>query len=149
MYAPVGAKIIDEFSQLQGSMNHAAALRATYGRQAKYNLNMYDYAMPKERWGRIALLLYCGDHLQLPPVPKKTSLLAPLEGSSKEHKAGAAIFANVECVFMLEQMMRFTNPRLRRILDTMRNPKGKLLSKAELISKALERLKLPSGFNGV
>ena len=72
-----------------------------------------------------------GDHLQLPPVPKSTSLLASLEETSDEHKAGAAMFANIEHVFILETMMRFTDPVLRSILLKMRTPGGAKLADHE------------------
>ncbi len=64
-----GALHIDEYSQLQGELNHAGSLRTTYAREAKYNLDRNVYYAPKERWGRIAVLGYSGDHLQMPPVP--------------------------------------------------------------------------------
>ena len=62
-------------------------------------------------------MILCGDHLQLPPVPKSTSLLAPLEGASDEHKAGAAMFANLDYIYEMKTMMRFQDPLLIRILE--------------------------------
>ena len=47
-------------------------------------------------------MLDAGDHLQLPPVPKKNSLLAPLGRTSQEHRVGAAIFRNAHYVFQPE-----------------------------------------------
>ena len=64
--------IHDEHSMLAGAMNHAASLLATYAREAKFRLRREDYALPRERYGRMAALAYFGDHLQLPPIPKKT-----------------------------------------------------------------------------
>ena len=63
--------IQDEHSMLAGAMNHATRLLATYAREAKFRLRREDYALPRERCGRIPLLAYFGDHMQLPPVPKK------------------------------------------------------------------------------
>ena len=51
-------------------------------------------------FGRMSFLLLAGDHLQLPPVPKSSSLLAPLEGTALEHQAGAAtFFQSLGCLF--------------------------------------------------
>ena len=36
------------------------------------------YSSPSERYGRIAILWYSADHLQLPPVPESSSILAHL-----------------------------------------------------------------------
>ena len=128
----IGAMATDECSQLQGELNHADALRMTYARQDKYGLNPLDYWKPKERHGRIAVSTYWGDHLQLPPVPASSSMLAPLQGTSNEHKAGANIFRNADMVFQFEKMMRFTDKNFIEILEVMRTPKpGKPLTEVQ------------------
>ena len=92
---------------------------------------MENYHRPRETSGRVSKKILSGDHLQLPPVPKSASLLADIEGTSDEHKAGAAMFASIEQVFELETMMRFRDPVLRRILEKMRTPGGLALSDGE------------------
>ena len=127
-FLPAGAMLHDECSMLAGALNHAGSLLATYARESKFRLRREDYALPGERYGRIPVLGYFGDHLQLPPVPKANSMLAPLERTSQEHRVGAAIFRQVRYVFQLKKMMRFTDPILIRILHTMRTVGGKALS---------------------
>ena len=83
-----GIMIHDEYSMLAGAMNHASSLLATYAREAKYRLRREDYALPRERYGRIPGLAYFGDHMQLPPIPKANSMNASLGGSSQEHRIG-------------------------------------------------------------
>ena len=121
---PAGAMHIDEYSQLQGELNNAGALRTTYARERRHGLNRNVYSEPLERWGRIAILSYSGDRLQLPPVPATSSMLAPLERTSAEHKVGAKIFRNAELVFQFHQAMRFTDTTLIQILEKMRLPGG-------------------------
>ena len=130
-HADAGALYIDESSQLQGELNHAASLRTTYARETQYGLNRNNYSSPKERYGRIAILWYSQDHLQLPPVPESSSMLAPLEGTSDEHKVGAKIFRNAELVFQFNTAMRFTDNTLIEILEVMRTPGGKKLTRAQ------------------
>ena len=96
-----------------------------------YGLKLENYAQPRETAGRISKIVHSGDHLQLPPVPKSTSLLANIDGTSDEQKAGAAMFASIEQVFELETMMRFHDPVLRQILEKMRTPGGARLSDNE------------------
>ena len=72
-----------------------------------------------------------GDHLQLPPVPKKNSMLAPLEGTSQEHRVGASIFRQARYVFQSQQLMRFNDPVLIQILNTMRTVGGQVLSDSD------------------
>ena len=127
-HADAGVLYIDESSQLQAELNHAAALRTTYARESKYGLNRDNYSGPRERYGRIAILWYSQDHLQLPPVPESSSMLAPLEGTSAEHKVGANIFRNAELVFQFSTAMRFTDETLIQILEAMRTPGGRKLS---------------------
>ena len=125
-----GALHIDEYSMLQGELNNACALRTTYAREAKHKLNKNLYYMPKQRYGCMAVLGYSGDHLQLPPVPASSSMLAPLPGTSDEHKTGARIFRDAECVFQFQQAMRFTDDKQIAILESMRVPGGRRLSPA-------------------
>ena len=73
-HADAGAMHIDEYSQLQGELNHAAALRTTYPREAKYKVDRNIYYFPLERFARIAILSYSGDHLELPLVPATSSM---------------------------------------------------------------------------
>ena len=130
-FVPMGAFLKDEFSMMPGQMNHAAALLATYARQSEFRLVKEDYAKPRERAGRVPVMLDAGDHLQLPPVPKKNSLFAPLTHTSQEHRVGTAIFRNARYVFQMKKMMRFKDDVLIRILHTMRTTGGKALAESD------------------
>ena len=137
-HADAGVLYIDESSQLQGELGripilcgagvlyHAAALRTTYARESKYSLNRNNFEL-----GRIPILWYSQDHLQLPPVPESSSMLAPLEGTSAAHKVGAKIFRNAELAFKFSTAMRFTEQTLIQILEAMRTPGGRKLSRAQ------------------
>ena len=131
IHVNAGALLIDEFSQLQAQLFHANNLFWTVARQSCYGLALEDYARPRETAGRVTKFVLSGDHLQLPPVPMSSSLLAPLEGTSAEQKAGVAMFAGIEQVFLMETMMRFRDPVLRQILEKMRTPGGTGLSGEE------------------
>ena len=130
-HTDAGALFVDEYSQLQGELNHAGALRTTYAREAKYGLNRDVYYKPQERWGRLPVVVYSGDHLQLPPVPASSSMLAPLDGTTNEHKVGAKIFRDADLVFEFLKAMRFTDQTLIDILEVMRTPGGKALSEQQ------------------
>ena len=78
--------------------------------------------------GKMSFLALCGDHLQLPPVPKSSGLLAPLERTSDEHKAGASIFNNLQYLFEMETMKRLQDPAPVAILQKMRQTNGSKLS---------------------
>ena len=67
----------------------------------------------------------------VPPVPRSCSVLAPLDGTSDEQKAGAAMFANIEYCYEMQTMMRFRDPVLRIILAKMREPHGRKLTNDE------------------
>ena len=73
----------------------------------------------------------CGDHLQLPPVPKSSGLLASLDGTSDEHKVGASMFNRVHYLFEMHTMKRFKDPTLIAILKKMRTPGGRELTQGE------------------
>jgi len=126
-----GGWVHDEALQTSASLLHAAALRTTYAREHHYKLDPTRYAKPNEIMGRISFLALCGDHLQLPPVPKSSGLLAPLENTSDEHKAGASMFNNIQYLFEMETMKRFKDPVLVAILKKMRQTGGAKLTQQE------------------
>ncbi len=123
-----GAWVHDEVLQTSAPLLHAAALRTTYARQQTYSLDTARYAQPNEIMGRMSFLAFCGDHLQLPPVPKSSGLLAPLDNTSDEHKAGAQCLKNMHYLFEMETMKRFTDPTLIAILQKMRKRGGAKLT---------------------
>ena len=59
------------------------------------------------------------------------SLLVSIDGTSDEHKAGTAMFAGIEKVFLMETMMRVRDPVLRVILEKMRTLGGARLTDEE------------------
>ena len=79
-----GALFVDEYGQLPTPLCHASNLLWTIARQSRYNLKLENYHKPRETAGRISKQILSGDHLQLPPVPKATSLLADIEHSTNE-----------------------------------------------------------------
>ena len=84
VWAPVGALGKDEFSQQPGTLEHAIAVRAIYGRERVHQLKCEDYARPETNYASIPFVLTSGDPLQFPPVPASASLVAKAEGASKE-----------------------------------------------------------------
>ena len=126
-----GAWVHDEALQTAAPLLHATALRTTYARQHEYKLDITRYAEPSQIMGKISFFAMCGDHLQLPPVPKSSGLLASLEGTSDEHKVGASMFNKVHYLFEMHTMKRFNDPTLIAILKKMREPGGKKLSDTE------------------
>ena len=131
IYSNTGAKIIDEFSQLNAKLFHADAFITAMARSSTYHLQPEAYATPEHTWGDMPIFIMGGDELQLPPVPMEASLLAPLEGTSDEQKAGVAIFEGLRHVYRLTTAMRFDDDVLIRILEKMRTPGGVKLSPSE------------------
>jgi len=56
-----GIDVIDELGCVSGSLLHADALRKTYGRSLRFNLETTLYMKPQETCGRMAAKLLCGD----------------------------------------------------------------------------------------
>jgi hypothetical protein len=118
------ACVHDEVVQTSAALFYAASLRTTYARRQMYDgLQVSEYAMPSQIFGRISLFSACGDHLQFPPVPESSSLIAPLLGTSDEHKVGASMFKNLDYIFEMHTTKRFTDSVLINILAKMRGPK--------------------------
>ena len=77
------------------------------------------------------MLVLGGDERQLPPVPMEASLLAPVEGTSDEHKAGVRICGGLKQVCRLSTAIRFDDEELISILAKMSTPGGARLTSAE------------------
>ena len=70
---------------------------------------------------------------------KNLGLLAPLDGTSDEHKVGASMFGNIQYLFEMHIMKRFEDPTLIAILQKMRKLHGAKLTEAtELDTTKLE-----------
>ena len=124
----LGVDVIDEVGALAGDLLHADALRRTYGRALRHNLDPLAYMKPQETWGRMPIKLLCGDFFQLPPVPASASLLAPGDTQSYEQLQGKKLLTDIEYVVDFRQMRRFDDPLLIEVLEAMRIPGGKRIS---------------------
>ena len=125
LYVPTLVNLISILSTVHGAPS------PTYARHHAYKLDTARYTEPSEIFGRISFFALCGDHLQLPPVPKSSGLLAPLDGTSDEHKVGASMFRNLHYLFEMHTMKRFEDPTLIAILQKMRQLHGAKLTDAE------------------
>ena len=141
----LGVDVIDELGAVPGPLLHADALRTTYGRALRYNLNPLQYMRPQETWGRMAVKILCGDFYQLPPVPASASLLAPQTGQSYEHQQGRKLLADFEYVVDFVQMQRFTDPLQLEVLYAMRTPGGKKISEESWQAIVNTEIVCPSG----
>ena len=121
----LGVDVIDELGTVQAEMLHADALRKTYGRARRHNLDPTLYMKPQETWGRMPVKLLSGDFYQLPPVPNSASLLASSQKQSYEHMQGRKLLLDVPYVMDFVDMKRFDDPDLLHILHAMRTRGGK------------------------
>ena len=64
----LGVDVIDELGAVPGDLLHADALRKTYGRCLRHDLDTLAYMKPGETWGRMAAKILAGDFYALPPV---------------------------------------------------------------------------------
>ena len=130
-FATVAAWLLDEWSQAQGQLLSACALRLTYARQKVFQLIVDRFAEAGESFGRLPFVVMSGDELQLPPVPKEAGLLHNLDDASDEHKIGVKLFRELQYVFRFRKSMRFTDQVQISILEKMRCTGGRKLTQAE------------------
>ena len=65
----------------------------------EYTLGIARYVEPSHIMGKISFFAMCGDHLQLPPAPKSSGILALPDGTSDERTIGASIVNRVHYLF--------------------------------------------------
>ena len=112
-----GAWIHDEALQNASTLLLAASLRITNARHHTYKPDTARYAEPSENFDIILFFALCGDHLQLPAVPKSSGLLAPPDNTSDEHKVGASMFSRIRYFFEMHIMACFEDSMLIAILQ--------------------------------
>ena len=108
----LGVDVIDELGCVPGDLLHADALRKTYGRCLRHNLDTTKYMKPSETWGRMPVKILSGHFYQLPPVPATASLLASPSRRSYEHQQGRKLLSDMEYVLEFVKMHRFQDPLL-------------------------------------
>ena len=95
----LGVDDIDELGIVPAPLLHADALRKTYGRCLKYNIEPTMYMHPQETWGQVFAKILCGDFFQLPPVLAQASLMAQSSHTeSYEHRQGWMLLMDIEYV---------------------------------------------------
>jgi hypothetical protein len=123
VWAPAGALVKDEFSQQPGTLEHAIAVRAMYGRERFHGLQCADYSRPETNYASMPVVVTAGDPLQFPPIPATSSLLAEPDGQTREHRVAELLFQDQDYVCELKTTMRFqSDPVLSSILLKMRTP---------------------------
>ena len=124
----LGFEVIDELGAVPADLLHADALRKTYGRAFKHQLDTTAYMQPAETRGRMPAKILAGDFYQLPPVPASASLLSPALHQSYEHQQGVKLLLDMEYVVDFVEMQRFNDELLLEVLEAMRTRGGKKIS---------------------
>ena len=57
----LGVDVLDELGCVSGTLLHADALRKTYGRSLRYNLDATKYMRAQGSWGCMAVKILSGD----------------------------------------------------------------------------------------
>ena len=136
-WTPVEALIVEEVSLMSPDLLGALSFRTSLARQAKHNCDPNLYQHPEHMFGKIPIVVYLGDFMQLAPISGKqrTSLLKPAGMyASDEHRGGQRVFwEGLTHVLMLRKTHRFVDLEqkppepckvLPRLLAYMRDPDG-------------------------
>ena len=125
VWVPVGALVKDELAQHAATLEHAAAVRAMYGRERSHGLRCADDSPSETNYASIPSVVTAGGPLRVPPVPASSSLLAEPDGQSREHRAAELMFQHQDYACQLKTTMRFrSDPVLSTILLKIRTPRA-------------------------
>ena len=125
--------VIEEVSMVSPNLYNMLLYRAFQARRAQCNLQEANYQKPCCAFGRVPIVIYLGDFLQLKPTGSGRSLLSDLrqmaaadsrkEGPPVEHQQVMNSFCNTKLCFELQATNRFKDPRLADLMNFMRKPK--------------------------
>ena len=124
--------ILEEVSMISPALFNMLLYRSFLGRAARWNVSESEYNKLRGAFGRIPIVIYLGDFLQLKPVGQGGSGI-PLIASFREIAAknidlpiefqdAMKLFHSTPVCFELQASNRFKEPRLRELMAFMRNP---------------------------
>ena len=117
--------IVEEVSLISPELLNMVLYRSFHGRREHWAVPENQYDKPQGAFGRMPIVIYLGDFLQLPPVAAH-SLLDDMSKSSKEippeyQMASKLLRANPLC-FELRVTNRFKDEKLKKLMAFMRSP---------------------------
>ena len=144
--------ILEEVSMISPPFYNFLLYRSYFGRSETHQVGEPEYDKRKGAFGRMPLVLHLGDFLQLKPTGSAVSIIASLEelqsrgelkGYPAEWQQAMTLFKQTPLCFELQASNRFTDPRMRRLMDFMRHPTGKRVPQD--IATSWESLELGAG----
>ena len=142
-WEPVRVVVLDEIGLCPAEAANMGMLRSAFGRQELTKLDIGDYCIRGNYWGKIPLVLQLGDPLQNRPVRAislfdSDDMLAELavqgDTVSVEAQTGIRVFRDADHTMQLVQTKRFRQddplPLLLRSLRRADAAKGKLVDPA-------------------
>ena len=116
----------EEVSMMPAEAINMEMFRAAHGRRLRFQVSMENYAQTRELFGRMPLVLFLGDFLQLKP-PKQLSLVDDLVETARngkqvsvEAQAACDAFKDIQLVIELVQTRRFKDEHLPQLMDYLR-----------------------------
>ena len=133
IWLPLRLFVIEEVSMVSPNLFNMLLYRAFHARRDDCNVHEANYMKPSCAFGRVPIVIYLGDFLQLKPTGSGMSLLSDLqmvaaddgrkEGPPVEHQHAMKFFCDTALCFELQATNRFKDPDLADLMNFMRNPK--------------------------
>ena len=145
--------ILEEVSMLSPELYNMLLYRSYHGRSELTELPEAEYDQPGGAFGRMPLVIYLGDFLQLKPIGAGVSLISDLKdlqarGELKhrgvegdwpaEWQSAQRLFCRTPLCFELQASNRFKDPRLRELMNFIRAPAKQLPPAIERYWQAIQ-----------
>ena len=124
--------VVEEVSMVSPNLFNMLLYRAFHARRNQCNLEEAKYQTPSCAFGRVPIVIYLGDFLQLKPTGSGRSLLSDLQhlrtadskndGPPVEHQTAMKFFCDTTLCFELQATNRFKDPKLAELMNFMRKP---------------------------
>jgi hypothetical protein len=130
---PVRCFVIEETSMISPGMYNMLLYRSFHGRSQRWEVGEAEYDKLKGAFGRMPIVIHLGDFLQLKPTGCGLSLIATLkdmeasgEDIPAEYQSAMKLFCRTPLCFELQASNRFKEPRLRELMNFMRDPSKRI-----------------------
>ena len=125
--------VIEEVSMVSPNLFNMLLYRGFHARRQQCDLEEAQYQTPACAFGRVPIVIYLGDFLQLKPTGSGRSLLSDLQalggaagamgGPPVEHQSAMGFFCATALCFELQATNRFKDQDLKDLMNFMRAPK--------------------------
>ena len=144
-WEPLRCLIMEETSMISPALYNMLLYRSYHGRKQHWDVDESQYDKLNGAFGRMPIVIHLGNLLQLKPTATNISLISGKleiegqgEGIPAEQQSAMKLFCRTPLCFELQESNRIKEPKLRALMNFMRDPPKKITPEIEELWKSIQ-----------